>query len=85
MTGDRGADVPGISGLLGVGGTETFFRNEGLEDRLSELHIPDSEVENYVEALERGKTIIACFTKPGESERVAEVFRAASLTNVRLF
>ena len=73
MTGDHAAYVPGINNS-GVG--LSYFRNESLSDRLGDLEIPDSEVENYVEALEAGRSIVAYFAKPDSIEQeLAEVVR----------
>jgi hypothetical protein len=83
LTGDNATIVPGISGSRGT--ATHFFRNENLEERLSDLHIPDSEIENYAEALERGKTIVAYFARPENAAKVEELFRASELSNVRLF
>ncbi len=80
LTSDRGMSVPGIN----TGPTtQQFFRNESLSDRLGDLGIPESELDNYVEALERGKCVVAYFTKPETADRVAEIFRGANLANVR--
>ncbi len=83
FTGDQSSAVPGISGPS-VGGTTRFFRSEALENRLSDLRIPDSEVENYAEALERGKTIVAYFARPENVDKAVELFKS-ELQNVRVF
>ena len=82
LTSDGGTGVPGINNnrrLL------TFFRNESLSDRLGDLEIPESELDNYVEALERGRFIVAYFAHADTADRVEEAFRGASLLNVRRF
>jgi hypothetical protein len=43
----------GVPGLNNAHRGSSFFRNETLSDRLGDLEIPDSETDNYVEALER--------------------------------
>jgi hypothetical protein len=81
-TTDPGVGVPGInSGSHQV----RFFRNESLEDRLDDLEIPDSEVDNYIEALERGTTVVAYFAKPDSLERVVAMFKDANIANVRTY
>jgi hypothetical protein len=82
LTHDSGTSVPGIN-YKHEGGT--FFRNETLSDRLGDLEIPDDEVENYVEALERGKYVVAYFAHPDTIDKVEEVFKASNLANVRRF
>lgn len=83
MTGDRGAGyVPGISGS-GTG--LPYFRNESLSDRLGDLEIPDSEVENYVEALSAGRSVVAYYAKPDSLGRVEDIFRNSGLMKVKTF
>ncbi|MBD5636144.1 MAG: hypothetical protein IAI49_16875 [Candidatus Eremiobacteraeota bacterium] len=79
---EGGTGVPGINNPQRSGG---FFRNEALGDRLGDLEIPDSEVDNYIEALERGRSVVAYFAHADTIDRVEELFRTASLTNVRRF
>jgi hypothetical protein len=82
ITSDGGTSVPGLNNDRRV---QRFFRNESLPDRLGDLEIPDSEMENYVEALERGRSIVAYFGREDTIDRVEELFRGASLLNVRRF
>jgi hypothetical protein len=81
ITSDAGTTVPG----LGTGGVRPFFRNESLNDRLGDLEIPDSELDNYAEALERGKSVVGYFAHSDTVDKVEEVFKAAGLANVRRF
>jgi tRNA A58 N-methylase Trm61 len=64
---------------------QNFFRNEALDDRLGDLEIPESELDNYVEALERGRSLVAYFARPDTVEKITEIFRNANLMNVRAF
>lgn len=83
MTGDHsGGFVPGINSS---GDGLSYFRNESLSDRLGDLEIPDSEVDNYVEALESGRSVVAYFAKPDVIGTVEEVFRNAGLAKVKTF
>lgn len=82
MTGDNAAYVPGINNS---GPGLSYFRNESLSDRLADLEIPDSEVDNYVEALEAGRRIVAYFAKPDTLEQVESIFRNSGLTKVKTF
>ncbi len=82
MTGDNAAYVPGINSS---GSGLSFFRNESLSDRLSDLEIPDSEIENYVEALQGGRSIVAYFAKADSLSRVEAIFRDSGLAKVKTF
>jgi hypothetical protein len=82
LTGDRGAVVPGVNAGNAM---QVFFRNESISDRLGDLEIPDSELENYVEALGGGRTVVAYFTKPEALDQVETIFRNAQLLNVRRY
>lgn len=89
MTGGmgQGTGVPGItSRSTTFGGRETaYFRNETLADRLGDLEIPDSEVDNYIEALQAGRSIVAYFAKADTIEKVTELFRGSGLVRVKTF
>jgi len=82
MTGDNAAFVPGINDS---GGGLSYFRNESLGDRLGDLEIPDSEVENYIETLEAGRSVVAYFAKPETLGKVESIFRDAGLAKVKTF
>lgn len=82
MTGDHAGYVPGINNS---GPGLSYFRNESLSDRLGDLEIPDSEVENYVEALEAGRSVVAYFAKPATLSQVEDIFRGAGLAKVKTF
>jgi len=89
MTGSgQGTGVPGITSGRGAtsGGYGTsFFRNETLSDRLGDLEIPDDEMDNYVGALQAGRSIVAYFAKDDTIDRVTEIFRASGLVKVKRF
>ncbi len=82
MTGDGAGHIPGLND---VGGGLSYFRNESLSDRLGDLEIPDSEVDNYVEALESGRSVVAYFAKPDSLTRVEDIFRGSGLAKVKTF
>ncbi|MGB8265757.1 MAG: hypothetical protein WCE44_05520 [Candidatus Velthaea sp.] len=82
ITGDRGLSVPGINS---DGPGLRYFRNETLSDRLGDLEIPDTEVENYVEALEAGRSVVAYFAHEDTVAQVEAIFRAAGLAKVKTF
>jgi hypothetical protein len=85
--GGQGTGVPGVtSGVPTAGGYGTrYFRNEALSDRLGDLEIPDDEVENYVAALEAGRSVVAYFAKPENISQVESLFRASKLAKVKTF
>ena len=82
MTGDNAAYVPGINNS---GPGLSYFRNESLSDRLADLEIPDSELDNYVEALDAGRRIVAYFAKPETIVQVEAIFRESGLAKVKTF
>ena len=85
--GGQGTGVPGVtSGEPTPGGYGIrYFRNEALSDRLGDLEIPDDEVDNYVDALEAGRSVVAYFAKAENIDRVTEIFHAAGLAKVKTF
>lgn len=89
MTGGsgQGTGVPGInSGNTSMGGLGTnFFRNETLSDRLGDLEIPDDEVDNYVDALGAGRSIVAYFAHAESLAKVETLFRESGLAKVKIF
>ncbi|MGD0475327.1 MAG: hypothetical protein ABSB70_19235 [Candidatus Velthaea sp.] len=82
MTGDNAAFVPGISSS---GRGMSYFRSESLSDRLADLEIPDSEVDNYVDALDAGRYVVAYFAKPQTIGQVETIFRDSGLAKVKTF
>ncbi|GAC1452468.1 MAG: hypothetical protein PVSMB8_11690 [Vulcanimicrobiaceae bacterium] len=87
MGGGSGTGVPGVtSGVPTSGGTGTsFFRNEALGDRLGDLEIPDDQVQNYVDALHAGRSVVAYFAKPEGLAQVEAIFRESGLARVKTF
>jgi hypothetical protein len=81
LTSDRGTSVPGISS----GGNTNFFYDESLVDRLGDLGIPERDFDNYLGAIERGSTVVACFAKADNADKIAAAFSAANLSNVRQY
>jgi hypothetical protein len=77
-----GPEVPGIS-------TESappeYFRDETMTDELSDLDIPDSELDNYVEAIEAGRCLVAYYAERSTVDTAAGAFRQSGIANVRVF
>lgn len=85
--GGQGTGVPGITSggpSAGAYGRRPF-RNEALSDRLGDLEIPDDQVDNYVDALGAGRSVVGYFAKAGTVEQVEAIFRASNLARVRTF
>ena len=82
LLGDPGTEVPGINDPMG---RRHFFRTETVVEAIGDLGIPESEIDNYCEALERGKTVVAFFAKPDTLDKATEVFKGSSLVNVRQY
>ena len=85
MTTDSGTGtgVPGISHTQRP--ARSYFRDDSVADRLGDFEIPDSQLDNYVEALERGRYVVAYFAHTDTIDRVEALFREANLLNVRRF
>jgi hypothetical protein len=82
---ETGTGVPGLtSGNMSVTARE-YFRDETLGDRLGDLEIPDDEIDNYLEALAAGRSIVAYFAKDDTIDRVEGAFRAAGIAKVKRF
>jgi hypothetical protein len=86
---ETGTGVPGLtgSGIPGVtsGPRLADMGGDSLWDRLADFAIPDDEVENYAEALEAGRSIVAYH---GDSKSVAKVealFTGSGLSKVKTF
>ncbi len=84
--GGQGTGVPGVtSGNPTAGGYGTrYFRNEALSDRLGDLEIPDDQVDNYIDALGAGRSVVAYFAKPENLAQVEAIFRAPDSGLVRI-
>jgi hypothetical protein len=84
VPGLTGSGIPGITSAPRLGGVGSTA-GDSLWDRLADFAIPDDEVENYVEALEAGSSIVAFH---GDTKNVAKVeglFGSAGLTKIKTF
>jgi hypothetical protein len=82
LTSDGGASVPGIN--TGNGGV-SVHADDSLIGRLGDFNIPDSEIENYLEALERGRSVVTYSASHETVDKVIATFRAAGMLNVKQF
>lgn len=83
-----GTGVPGLTGTGVPGiGNEPVPEVDGnsIWEQLSDLEIPDDELENYAEALEAGRTIVAYPALASNVRGVESAFAAAGLAKVRVF
>jgi hypothetical protein len=85
----QGTGVPGITSVspsMGGPGSSRYFRNEALSDRLGDLEIPDDQVDNYIEALQAGRSVVGYFAKAETLEQVTTIFRSIpGLVKIRTF
>jgi hypothetical protein len=85
---ETGTGVPGLtgSGVPGIG-REPVPEVDGnsIWEQLSDLDIPDDELENYAEALEAGRSIVAYPALSSNVRAVESTFATAGLANVRTF
>jgi len=58
---------------------------ERLLERLGALEIPDDEVQNYIEALDAGRSVVGYFAPPAAVAEVEDVFRSSGLAKVKTF
>ena len=83
--GGQGTGVPGITNATPIGGgAARYFRNETLSDRLGDLEIPDDVVDNYIEALQARRSVVAYFAKPDNVGQVEQIFRNPESGLVRI-
>jgi hypothetical protein len=80
-----GGQGTGVPGLTGDGRGLSYFRTESVSDRLGDLEIPDSEMDNYVEALEAGRSVVAYFAHTETVTQIEDIFRASGLAKVKTF
>ncbi len=86
---ETGTGVPGLtgSGVPGVSGAPSITQigTESLWERLADFAIPDDEVENYAEALEAGRSIVAYHADSKSVAKVEGLFSSAGLSKIKTF
>jgi hypothetical protein len=85
---ETGTGVPDLtgSGIPGVTNATHLTGGAGsLWDRLADFAIPDDEVENYAEALEAGRYIVAYHGTDANSASLEGIFNGAGLAKVKTF
>lgn len=87
---ETGTGVPGITGR-GIPGVTSGPRivgssgGDSMWSALSDLAIPDDEVENYAEALEAGRSIVAFHGNAANVARLESIFRDSGLAKIKTF
>ena len=86
---ETGTGVPGLTGSGVPGITGAARPDAGLADslwdRLADLSIPDDEVENYAEALEAGRSIVAYHADSKTVSKIEGLFASNGLMKVKTF
>jgi hypothetical protein len=87
---ETGTGVPGLTGkgtpgITSSPGDRYDVASDTLWDKLADLAIPDDEVENYAEALEAGRSIVAFHGDSKNVAKVESIFTAAGLRKVKTF
>lgn len=75
----------GGTGVPGIGGSATSFSSfstVAADDYLSDLGIPDDEVDNFNDAIASGRTVVIY---PSDDASVSDAFRAAGVMHVRTY
>jgi hypothetical protein len=85
MGGGQGTGVPGLTSSDRPDLTvSSFAETEASPDYLSNVAIPDDEVDNFNEAIDEGRAV-ATYTGDGDVSAAESAFKAAGLKNVRIF
>ena len=84
VPGLTGGAIPGVAGAPRMGGVGPAA-GDSLWDRLADLAIPDDEVENYAEALEAGRSIVAYHGDATSVAKVEGLFGNAGLAKIKTF
>jgi hypothetical protein len=83
---ETGTGVPGLTNTAPrLSDISHAVSGDSLWDRLADLAIPDDEVENYAEALEAGRSIVAYHGSPANAAAVEALFARAGLAKVKTF
>jgi hypothetical protein len=77
-----GTEVPGVGPAPG---SPEYFQRETVDEQLEDLEIPESEIANYQEAIDAGRSVMVYYARPQTVERVMAIFRDAGVANVKVF
>jgi len=81
-----GTGVPGLTSRTRDLGPQSqpLPAHERLRERLGDLEIPDDEIENYLDALEAGRSVVGYVATPENAARVADIFRGCGVAKVKV-
>ena len=82
LTGGTGTGVPGIGG--GARGFTTATNDRGPQ-HVGSLPIPGDEADNYNDAIEDGRAVLAYECDPSQQAALEEAFRKAGIAKVKTF
>lgn len=86
----KGMGIMGDSGGTGVpmgrgNSLSSFTSRSATKNYLTGLSVPGDEAENFNEAIEAGRSVVAYPDAGADADKVAAAFRAAGLRNVRSY
>lgn len=82
LTSTDGTNLPG---LTSHSSSREYFHQETLGDLLGDLEIPDSSLDNYIEAIEAGRCVFVYYAHTDTVQRVEDIFRSLDLKNVKVY
>lgn len=85
MSDSGGTSVPGIGGSGPSLGSFQSRSAAAGKSYLGALAIPGDEADNFNEAIEQGRAVVAYPDASGDATSVATAFKAAGLRNVRVY
>jgi len=79
---DPGTSVPGINPSAPL---NNYLTHPHVIQHVGNLPIPDDEADNYNDAIENGRTVVAYPIDGGSADSTTVVFKAAGLAHVKSF
>ena len=80
MTGSGGTGVPGMTSNA----TLSYFSHPKVAQHVGILPIPEDEADNYNDAIEDGRVVVA-YTCEGDTSALEAAFRGAGVLHVKTF
>jgi hypothetical protein len=82
MTGSGGTGVPGMTSTSGTLG---YFAHPHVIQHVGTLPIPEDEAENYTDAIDDGRVVVAYACTDSETATYESAFRSAGVLHVKTF
>ncbi len=82
MTGGGGTGVPGLTGAIR---TLPYISHPHVSEHVGNLPIPDDEAENYNDAIEEGRVVVAYPCDEADTAPIEAAFRGAGVKKVKTF